>query len=111
MNGLKIAGIILLGFFVVFAIGFAATGGDLLTYKFFAPKYANAQREVFQNSTSFVQGKAEYIGKLRYQYLQADGAQKDALKSLILSEASTVVDKSQLPPDIQGFVRTLEGGY
>lgn len=110
MSGWKITGYGLLFLVVIFALGFIFTGEDLISYMFFAPKYANVQREVFQNTQSFVQGKAEYLGKLRYQYLMADGPQKEALKSLILSEASTV-DMNKMPPNIQGFVRTLEGGY
>jgi amino acid transporter len=42
---------------VVYGLGFLATGGDLAIYRFWAPKYANAQRQVFVNTQSYVQGK------------------------------------------------------
>ena len=93
----------------MYVLGFFATGGDLAIYRFWAPKYENAKREVFENTQSYVQGKSEYIGKLRYQYQSAEpGAQKDALKTLILSEASTV-DNSKLPADEQAFINSLKG--
>ena len=110
MTAVKVVGWSLLALAVIFTLGFIFTGEDLVTYMFFAPKYANVQREVFTNTQSFVQGKAEYLGKLKYQYLMADGPQKQALRSLIMDEARSV-DMQKMPPDIQGFVRTLEGGY
>lgn len=92
----------------LFIVGFIATGGDLAMYRFWAPKQENAKRVVFENTQSYVQGKQEYISRLRYQYQTADGAQKDALRSLILSEAANV-DTSKLSPDVQSFIRSIGG--
>jgi hypothetical protein len=93
----------------VYLVGFLTTGGDLAIYRFWAPKQENAKRVVFENTQSYVQGKTQYISKLRYQYQSAaPGAQKDALKTLILDEASTV-DNSKLPLDLQGFIQQLKG--
>lgn len=94
---------------VAYFIGFAATGGNLLSYKFWAPKQENARRQVFENTQSYVQGKSEYIGKLIYQYRAAEaGAQKGALKQLILSEAATV-DVSKLPAGERAFLTAIGG--
>ena len=57
---------------VVYTIGFVATGGDLAIYRFWAPKRENARRVVFQNTQSYVQGKQEYISRLRFQYQTAE---------------------------------------
>ncbi len=92
---------------ITFGVGFLATGGSLLTYKFWAPKQANAERQVFENTQSYVQGKTEYLTRLRFQYGSAEGAQKIALKQLILDEASTV-DNNKLPVDLQGFIAGLK---
>lgn len=92
---------------VMYGLGFLVTGGDLAIYRFWAPKMENAKREVFENTQSYVQGKAEYIGRLRYQYEAAEpGAQKEALR--ILSEASTV-DNKKLPADELAFLNSLKG--
>lgn len=93
---------------VAYGIGFLATGGDLAIYRFWAPKQENAKRVVFENTQSYVQGKQEYLSRLRYQYQQAEGPQKDSLRTLILDEASTV-DTSKLSADLQAFVRRLQG--
>ena len=94
---------------LMYGLGFLATGGELAIYQFWAPKQANAQRVVFENTQSYVQGKQEYLSRLRYQFQSAEiGAQKDALRTLILSEASTV-DVGKLSPDLQAFLRSIGG--
>ena len=98
-----IAGVIVL----LFGLSWAVEGNDFFLYKFFAPKRANVERQVFENTQSYVQGKTEYLSRLRYEYSQAEGNQKAALKQLILSEASTV-DNSKLPVDLQGFIAQLK---
>ena len=89
-----------------YGVGFLATGGNLAIYRFWAPKQANAEREVFVNTQSYVQGKTEYINQLRMAYGNADGGQKETLRQTILTEASTV-DMGKLPTDLQIFVRSL----
>lgn len=94
---------------VVFILSFGGNGIGLANYKFWAPKQANAERQVFENTQGYVQGKAEYINKLRREYIEAtDPGQKAALKTLILDEALTV-DDSKLPVDEQLFISQLKG--
>jgi len=100
---------VVLALTAVYGIGFLATGGDLAIYRFWAPKQENAKREVFENTQSYVQGKTEYLSRLRYEYQSLPaGPQKDAMRTMILSEASTV-DNSKLPADLQGFIQQLKG--
>ncbi len=76
---------------LAYGLGFMVTGGNLLIYRFWAPKQENARRVVFENTQSYVQGKQEYLSRLRFQYQTADpGSGKDALRALIVSEASTL---------------------
>lgn len=97
------------GLVALYALGFLATGGDLAIYRYWAPKQENAKRVVFENTQSYVQGKQEFISRLRYQYQSAEpGAQKEALRSLILSEAANV-DNGKLSPDVQAFLRSIGG--
>jgi|SRR5665213_506297 len=90
-----------------YGLGFLATGGNLAIYKFWAPKQANAERQVFENTQGYVQGKTEYLTRLEYQYKVADPDRKPALRTLIIDEASTV-DNSKLPVDLQVFIRSLK---
>jgi hypothetical protein len=96
---------------VIYGLGFLATGGDLAIYRFWAPKQANAQRVVFENTQSYVQGKVEYLTRLRFQYQQAlidkEDTRAAGLRTLILDEASTV-DNDKLPPDLRAFISRLK---
>ncbi len=74
---------------------------------FWGTRVQNAQRQVFEQTQSYVQGKREYLSRLREQYETADDTHKAALKELILSEASNV-DNSKLPPDLAAFIQSLK---
>lgn len=93
---------------IFYGIGFLATGGDLVIYKFWAPKQADAERQVFEHSQSYYDGKIQNIGQLCHAESQADGAQKSALDSEIRNEAATI-SESRLPVDEQNCVERAKG--
>ena len=93
-------------FITVYIIGFFITGGNLAIYKFWAPKFEDARREVFEQTQSYVQGKNTYISRLRLQYEAAEGNQKEALRRTILAEAETI-DAENLTPTNRSFVGSL----
>ena len=93
---------------VVYALGFLATGGDLAIYRFWAPKQADAQREVFAHSQSYVQGKIQNIEQECFAYHSADGSQKAALAGEIRNEASTIAI-GKLTADEQACVAEARG--
>ena len=106
MTYLKAIGIFLIVFVVLYGIGFLFTGADYWMYKFWAPKQANVEREVFKNTQSFVDGKTSHLSMLRLDYKTAKGEQKAALKEMILTEAAQV-DNNKLPLDLQLFIQQL----
>ena len=93
---------------IVYGLGFLSTGGDLAIYRFWVPKQENARRQVFENTQSYVQGKVEYLGRLRQQWMDADEGHKASIRMLVITEASTV-DNDKLPIDLQGFVASMKG--
>ncbi len=107
---------VLLGIFAflmaMYVIGFLVTGGDLAIYKFWAPKQENARRQVFENTQSYVEGKIQAISQERLAYENAapGSSQQSSLRTMIISEASTV-DNSKLPPDLQAFISRLKGAF
>jgi len=106
----RIASLVLLALLVIYALGFLATGGDLMIYRYWAPKQAAAQREVFENSSSYVQGKISYLALMRLQWETADPAHKAALRTMILTEASSI-NPALLPTDQQAFINQLKGAF
>jgi hypothetical protein len=108
MTSFKKIGLALVLVILLYGVGFLATGGNLAIYRFWAPKQANAEREVFVNTNSYVQGKTDYISRLRFEYQSSkDADQKAALRTLILTEAANV-DNSKLPADLQAFIVGLK---
>jgi hypothetical protein len=99
--------VLVFGIFI-YAAGFLMTGGDLAIYKFWAPKQANAENEVFHNTQAFTDGKNVHIGDLCIESAKADGNVKAAFDSEIRTEASTVAfDK--LSADNQACVLRAKG--
>ncbi len=91
----------------LYGFGFLATGGNLAIYRFWAPKQAAAERQVFLNTPSYIEGKNEYLSRLRMEYQAADEGHKTALREMILSEASSV-DNTKLQPDLAAFIQSLK---
>jgi hypothetical protein len=104
--GLSIGGVVLFALFVV-GVDQAGFALGLWDTTFWGVKQANAERQVFINTNSYIQGKTEYLTRLRLQYETVDDGHKAALREMILSEASNV-DNSKLPPDLAAFIQNLK---
>ena len=71
----------IMGFFVLlFAISLISLG----YYKFFAPRYENARREVFESTKSYIQGVQQDLGKYYLEYQKAESEKdREAIKATI----------------------------
>jgi hypothetical protein len=95
------------GVLVVLLLVVGGTYGYLHLYKDVAPQFQAARREVFENTPSYIQGKAQTLSKLKLDYERAESeAQRATLKELISTEAVTV-DREKLPQNVQSFLRDL----
>jgi hypothetical protein len=101
-----IAGVLLfLG--LVFGIGWAVQGNQFFMYKVFAPKEAAVQREVFEQSKSYNEGKLQELRKAQLDYAKAaTPEQKLAIGSYALHQVAGY-DESRLPEDLKQFVQQL----
>lgn len=101
---LKFVGGIVLAILVVLGLVF----GYIELYKEAAPKFNDAQRDVFENTQSFIHGKRQHLTKLKFEYETAKAEEhKTSLKQMILLEASNV-DLEKLPVDLRTFIRGLQ---
>ena len=67
----------------------------------------NAQRTVFEETQSYVEGKRQEVTKLRFEYMKAkDKDEKEAIKATLRSSLANF-DKSKLDYDLQAFVDTV----
>lgn len=84
-----------------------ATYGYLALYRDAAPKFAAAQRAVFEQTPSYVQGKIQHLSQLQADIRRAkDEETRETLRDLARREASTI-DPALLPDSLYRFVRSL----
>lgn len=81
-------------------------GANLLSYRFWAPQVRDAQREVFERSQSYVQGKVSHLTRLQLAHESAQGTQREAFRRQILVEASTV-HPDDLPAALRDYIAQL----
>lgn len=99
--------IVLFSIIGVLAIGFSLQMFGLVNYKFFAPKYENVRREVYENTQSYVEGKRQEVVKYKLEYeLADDNIEKEAIRRMILQTTANL-DLSLLPVDLENFVLSL----
>ena len=79
----------------------------ILNYSFFAPRYQNAQRHVFENTQSYVEGKRQELQKEYLEFAQSkDPSSKQAIASIVVHDFANF-DISKLDSVEQGYFDTL----
>lgn len=104
---------VVFGFFciILFILGvWTFQGNDFFMYKFFAPKYEDARREVFENTKSFRDGMITELESMQHDYAMGNTEQKAALKPIILRRAAQI-DPNDLPPHVRSFVDEIRKEY
>ena len=72
--------------------------------RFFAPRQAAIERQIFDNSPSAVNGNLQDILRWKLEYLRTkDTLQRSALKVLIL-DAKSRIPPDRIPTEIQTFI-------
>jgi hypothetical protein len=105
----KIIGICLLVVVVGLGLDWVSTGNDFFLYKYFAPKQAQVQRHVYEQTPSYVKGMVQDLQDKQFQYVQADAAHKAGLADLILHDAAGVnLNDPDVPADLREFIQKLK---
>jgi hypothetical protein len=87
-----IAAIVLLG-----SLAFGTTWLGIEWHGFFGPKRQNVEREIFEQTRSYVHGKIQDLTRYRLQYLQADtDSERAAIRSTVRMQFAEF-DVEQLP--------------
>lgn len=82
-------------------------GNDFFLYKFFAPRKAAVERQVFEETKSYNQGMVQELQNMQFEYAKADADGKAAMKSIILHRAADY-DETRLPADLRSFIQGLK---
>jgi len=84
-------------------------GVDLAMYKFWAPKRANVEREVFEQTRSFNQGMIQELEDYHIQYAQADDSGKETIRSTVLHRISGYnLDHPDVSQDLRDWIEQLK---
>lgn len=90
--------------------GFGLEYFNLISTKFFAPKFEAVRRETFEQSKAYNQGTIQEIEHLYLEYFKASDEHKKAIGSIVLHRLADF-DKSKLSPELQDFVTKLKNNY
>lgn len=95
--------VILLG-----ALGLGGRWVNLKVEGWFAPREANVQREVFENTKSFNEGKEQELMKVYKEYLTATDETKAGLRTYV-SHTFADYPIERLDATLQDFVKECRG--
>jgi type II secretory pathway pseudopilin PulG len=96
--------VILLGFLLYLGLGYLGVIGTKTVGK----AQQNAQREVFENTQSYVEGKRQEALKYYKEYKNApDDESRKAIKALV-SQSFANFDENKLSPTLKNFVYTCK---
>ena len=90
--------------------GWLVEGNNFFLYRYFAPKQAEVERKVFEETPSFVQGNNQELQKQYFDYIKATPEQKAAMKSIILHEAAGLGPDGlqKLSPEVRSWIQQLQ---
>lgn len=109
MNWLKGIGIGIMILGLLFGLAFATGLFDLEMFKFFAPKYANVEREVFENTKSYLHGVQQDLGKYYHEYQKATGSEREAIRATIQMRFAEVDANKIQNPQVRMFLTQMRG--
>ena len=97
--------IFVIGIIMALGIGFIGFKG----YEFYAPKYRAVDNAVFKESEQYNDGMVRDLENLQMEYVNADQAHKDALRSIVLHRFS-VYPQDKMPSNLRNFYNDLKAG-
>ena len=78
--------VIILGLFIILAIGFGLEWLGIVKYSFLAPKMENAKREVYESSSSYIEGKRLALSKYYSEWKKASPEEKNSIRAVVLQD-------------------------
>lgn len=96
------------GLIVLLALIFGLQYFSIVNLGFFSPKYQNVQRNVFENTQSYTEGKRQDLVKYYHEWLTADKTSRQGLKSIVLDDFSNC-DISKLTPSEKQMYDEMTG--
>ena len=110
MKTLKITLLVILGIVLLLGLSWGLAEFGLMKKAYFKPKQENIDREVFENTQSYVEGKRQEAIKYRLEYMKcSDEIEKEAIRMTIVQSFANF-DESKLEPELQSFIKDMKYG-
>lgn len=94
----------------VSGMAFLTTYTSLEFRSFFGKKSANIEREIFEQSTSYIQGKRQEASRLYLQYSRAQTDEdREAILGIIPIQFANFNEDEHLDGEIRSFIRRGKG--
>ena len=110
MKATGIGVLVLIGFL---GLGWVLMGNSFFLYKFFAPRQAAVERQVFENTRSFTQGMIQELENMHFEYEKATNPEvKASLRSIILHRvAGFNLNDPAVSVQLRAFISQLKSEY
>jgi hypothetical protein len=105
---MKIAGAILGGLAVLLIVWFGGTALGFWHYKFWAPKFEDARRDVFENTRSYNQGKLQELSKYAYEYKTTNDPEAKSAIAFTIRHKFADYDDQNLSPELRAFLHEVK---
>lgn len=102
---IRIVGIVICVLLIPIVVGLYSLG----LFRLFAPMEKNIQREVFENTKSYLHGVQQDLGKYYYEYQTADEAEKEAIRATIRMRFAEVDVNKLQSKELQMFLKKTRG--
>jgi len=92
----------------LFALIFAANEFEIFGTRFWGVRKANAQREVFENTQSYVEGKRQELIKLHHEWNKASADDRIAIEATIRMNFANFDENKIEQPELYSFLKTIK---
>lgn len=100
----------IVGIVAVFGVMFILGLYNLGMFKFFAPKYENVRREVFENTKSYTHGKIQDLAKYYEEYNKAETTDdKETIRQIILVRFAEFDETKIKAEKLKNFLVSMRG--
>ena len=110
MNKLKAAGLVILFIIAILGLTWMSQGNQFFMYKIFAPQYEKVNREVFENTPSYVIGKNNDLANYYREWNKAKTQEdKNIIETVIKSQFDGIKSEDIHSQDLRDFLTKVRG--
>ena len=108
MKKIQIIGLSILGFIILIAIVFILGFTDVVFTRTVGKAKQNAQREVFEQTQSYVEGKRQELSKYHHEWVMANEEDKKVIEATVRNSFANFDNDKITDPDLYSFLKNCK---